>query len=337
MILVTGATGLVGGHLVWHLLQENKRVKAIKRKTSNIETLKKIFEFYTSAPESFLERIDWVIADVLDKDTIKNAMLGVEDVYHCAAVVSLGNGSDALKETNIIGTRNLVEVSMNSNVRKFCFVSSIAACGRNTNNEPIDENTILNDAVARSAYSQSKFYSEEVVWEKIGKGLNAVIVNPGVILGFSGTETGSSKLFSQVRKGLKFYTDGGSGYVDVQDVVKAMILLMKSDISAERFVLVAENCSNKEILSWMADGFQKPRPVIKLGKKFLLAIGYVSEISGKVFGFQPLIDRGMAKAATNREYYSGKKILEKLQFDYSSIENCISEVCRFISNQSVKM
>jgi dihydroflavonol-4-reductase len=336
MILVTGATGLVGGHLLWHLLQENERVTAIRRKTSNLHPLFKIFSFYTHDPQSYLERIDWKIADVLDINSLYEAMENVTEIYHCAAVVSLGVGSVNLKNTNITGTRNMVEAALLAKASKFCFVSSIAACGRNKNGENIDENSIWEDSETRSDYSRSKFYSEQEVWSGIDKGLNAVIVNPGVILGYSGTDTGSSKLFSQVRKGLMFYTEGGSGYVDVKDVVKTMMLLMKSDITAERFILVAENCSNKDVLSSMANGFHKQKPKIKVGRKLLIVVGYFAEILGKVFQFNPLIDRVMARSATNREYYSGKKIQERFQFGYTPVEKCIREVCQFIERQAKK-
>ena len=336
MILVTGATGLVGGHLLWHLLQENERVTAIRRKTSNLNALFKIFSFYTNDPQLYLDRIDWKIADVLDLNSLYEAMKNVTEIYHCAAVVSLGIGSVNLHNTNITGTKNMVDAALFSKADKFCFVSSIAACGRNKAGEDIDEKSIWEDSAARSAYSRSKYYSELEVWLGIEKGLNAVIVNPGVILGYSGTDTGSSRLFYQVRKGLMFYTDGGSGYIDVSDVIKAMMLLMKENSTAERFILVAENCSNKDVLSRIANGFHKPKPKIKVGRKLLVVVGYFAEILGKVFHFNPLIDRVMARSATNREYYSGRKIQEKFGFVYSPVENCILEVCQFIENKSEK-
>ena len=329
MILVTGATGLVGGNLIWYLLQQNERVSATRRQSSNIEPLRKIFSFYTSEPEVYLQRIDWKIADVLDEQSLFDAFSGIDVVYHCAAVVSLGNNAGILSDTNIIGTRNIVHASLDCRIKKLCFVSSIAACGKANDKLEIDEEAIWEDHPQRSQYTRSKYFSELEVWNGIKKGLNAVIVNPGVILGVSGTNTGSSQLFSQVKKGLIFYTNGGSGYVDVRDVVRAMIQLTLSEISGERFVLVGENCSNKEVLSWMADGYEKPRPKICIGKSLLFSIGYLSEILGKIFRFTPLIDRGTARSATHREYYSSNKIKEMIGFEFTPIEKCIAEICRF--------
>lgn len=329
MILVTGATGLVGGHLLWHLLQQNITVTAIKRPTSNLEPLRQIFSFYTPHADAFLRRIQWRIADVCDEKSLSDALLGIETVYHCAAIVSLSNGGDELIATNVNGTANIVNSALRNNVKRFCFVSSIAACGQTTGDELITETTEITEIENRSAYSRSKFYSEQEVWKGIRAGLNAVIVNPGVILGFSGTDKGSSELFARVRKGLPFYTLGGSGYIDVQDVVKIMIELTNQNISAQRYILIAENCSNKDILSWMADGYGKKKPCICINKKTLLAIGSILELLGKVFGFTPTLDRSMARSASNRAYYSNAKIRNELKYQFKSIEKCIQEICDF--------
>jgi nucleoside-diphosphate-sugar epimerase len=330
MILVTGATGLVGGNLLWYLLQENDRVAAIRRITSNLEPLRTIFSFYTPNPDEYLARIDWKIADVLDESALLEALTDATIIYHCAAVVSLGNNADILLDTNVTGTRNIVNVALKCGVKKLCFVSSIAACGHAHGLKKVDENSVWENSENRSAYARSKYYSEQEVWKGIEKGLNAVIVNPGVILGVSGTASGSSQLFGQVRKGLIFYTNGGSGYVDVRDVVKAMISLTNSEITGERFILSGENCSNKDVLSWMADGFGKQRPVIPIGKRILWTIGILSEFLGKVFHFKPLIDRGTARSATNREYYSNRKIVEGIGFQFTLVEKCIRDVSGFL-------
>ena len=329
MILVTGATGLVGGNLMWYLLQENERISAIRRSSSNLQPLHTIFSFYTSTPDAFLSRIDWITADMCDEASIQNALRNITSIYHCAAVVSLGNDSDILMDTNVRGTRNIVRAAMQAGVESFCFVSSIAACGKAQRKEQIDEDTPWNENENRSAYSLSKYYSEQEVWKGIEAGLHAVIVNPGVILGVSGSKTGSSQLFAQVQKGLMFYTNGGSGYVDVQDVVRAMMELMKHKLYGERFVLLSENCSNKQVLSWMADGFGKRRPFIGIGKSTLWMVGVVSEVLGRVFRFNPLIDRSTARSATNRSYYSSRKIQTALGFRFTPVKESILDICRF--------
>ncbi|MFZ4582030.1 MAG: NAD-dependent epimerase/dehydratase family protein [Paludibacter sp.] len=329
MILVTGATGLVGGHLVWHLLQQNITVIATRRSSSDLEPLRKIFSFYTPQAEAFLRRIQWRMADVCDEKSITEALKGIETVYHCAAVVSLSNGGDDMINTNVKGTANIVNAALKNKVKRFCFVSSIAACGHAMGTDLIDENTELSNVEMRSAYARSKYFSEQEIWKGIRAGLNAVIVNPGVILGYSGTNKGSSELFARVRNGLPFYTNGGSGYIDVQDVVKLMVELTNSDVSGERFILVAENCSNKDVLSWMADGYGKRRPKIGINKKAMLTIGFISEMAGKILPFTPMLDRSLARSASNRAYYANHKITELTHYQFNSIEKCIKEVCKY--------
>jgi len=322
---------MVGGNLMWHLLQENERVIAIRRTTSNLNPLRTIFSFYTSHPDDFLLRIDWLIADLLDETSVQNALHNITSVYHCAAMVSMGQSADEMMETNVVGTRTIVQAALDNRVEKFCFVSSIAACGKTYGKELIDENTKWIPNSKKSPYSLSKYNSEQEVWKGISKGLNAVIVNPGVILGVSGTNSGSSQLFSQVQKGLLFYTNGGSGYVAVGDVIKAMMELMRQQKFNERYILVSENCSNKDVLSWMADGYGKRQPYICISKSMLWLVGIISEITGKIFRFQPLIDRSTARTATNRSYYSNQKIRNTLGFSFISVEECVREICVFNS------
>jgi len=329
MILITGATGLVGGHLAWHLLQQNEQIVAIKRSSSNTEALRVIFSSYTTDPDTMLSRIKWKIADVNDKSSLKSAFEGVSRVYHCAAVVSLGNADNNLMDTNLQGTRNMLDVCMETGIKKLCFVSSIAACG-NSETEIVNEETPWGLEAAKSMYARSKYFSEQEVFKAINSGLNAVIVNPGVILGISGSASGSSLIFSKMKNGMPFYTPGGSAYVDVKDVVQIMITLMDSEVSGERFILFSENNTTREIITLIARGFGKSVPFIPIGRKTMLFAGFMMEKLGKFFGFTPLIDRSMAKSACNRTLYSNEKIVQLLDYQFIPVADTISEVCRFM-------
>ena len=333
MIVVTGGTGLVGGNLLWHLLQENDRVIAIRRLKSNMEPLRVIFSFYTNEPDIFLSRIDWKVADVLDENSLLGVFRNVKTLYHCAAVVSLGSGTDTLSDTNVIGTKNVVDAAIKSGVEKLCFVSSIAACGKAAHGEMIDEESCWVDTAHRSPYSLSKYLSEQEVWKGVARGLNAVIVNPGVILGISKKMTGSGELFKLAKKGLPFYTFGKTAYVDVRDVCRAMIMLMNSNINGERFIIAGENCYHRDILRWMADGYHTYRPFIGFGK-LLIPLAGVLEIIGKIAGFTPLIDRSSASISISRKEYSCKKFLSRFEFTFTPIRECILEICDFdLKNQ----
>ncbi len=329
MILVTGATGLVGGHLIWHLLQENSQIIAMKRANSDVEGLKKIFQFYGSDADALFKKITWKEGDVENYDTLFSAMEGVEYVYHCAAMVDLGKNSQRMIDVNVGGTENIVRAALNRKVKKLCFVSSIAALSNGNENKPTDENTPFHENERTTLYGESKRLGEKVVHEAILKGLNAVTVNPGVIIGYSKNMTGSGELFKRVKKGLPFYTNGITGYVNVQDVVKAMIVLMKSEVKNERFVLVGENKTHKDVLRNIADGYGKYRPFIGMGKS-LISISYALEMLGKLVGFTPLIDSSSARTSISKKRYSSEKFKKTFpDFQFSSIENTIHKICQF--------
>ena len=329
MILVTGATGLVGGHLIWCLLQENSQIIAMKRANSDVEGLKKIFQYYESDADALFKKITWKEGDVENYDTLFSAMEGVEYVYHCAAMVDLGKNSQRMIDVNVGGTENIVRAALNRKVKKLCFVSSIAALSNGNENKPTDENTPFHENERTTLYGESKRLGEKVVHEAILKGLNAVTVNPGVIIGYSKNMTGSGELFKRVKKGLPFYTNGITGYVNVQDVVKAMIVLMKSEVKNERFVLVGENKTHKDVLRNIADGYGKYRPFIRMGKS-LISISYALEMLGKLVGFTPLIDSSSARTSISKKRYSANRFQTAFpDFQFTSIEENIHSICQF--------
>lgn len=327
MILVTGATGLVGSHLLWQLLQENERVVALMRYSSSLRPIREVFLTYTQQPDQFLSRIDWRVGTVNDWDSLNNAMEGIDEVFHCAAIVSLGGSSSAISDVNVGGTRILTRLCLEKKVKSLFFVSSIAACGSYHDGKPVDEMAPWDGSEQKSLYAQSKYLAEQEVWKAMQQGLKAVIVNPGVILGFSGVNSGSSMLFYQVKKGLPVYIEGGSGYVGVKDVVRSLLLLRQNDISGERFIVVAENNTNKEILSWMALGFGKKPPRIKIGLPLLIAAGYLMAVVGKLTDFNPPLNASSARASTKQTRYSSEKIKNRLQLEFTPVQTVINEVC----------
>jgi dihydroflavonol-4-reductase len=327
MILVTGATGLVGSHLLWQLLQQEKRVVALMRSTSSLQAVRAVFASYSATPDVFLSRVDWRVAAITDRKAMEMAMEGITVVFHCAAVVSLGGSSGAISDVNVTGTSSLVELCLQKKIHRFYFVSSIAACGNYADGRPVDENAPWTGLEHKSLYAQSKYLAEQEVWKAIDKGLHAAIVNPGVILGFSGVNSGSSMLFHRVKKGLPFYIDGGSGYVGVKDVVKALMLVYSQDLCGERFILVAENFSNHEILAAIAHGFRKQAPRIKIGNSLLVAAGHLMALAGKIFHFDPPLNATSARTSAHRTYYSSEAVKNRLHMEFTPVKAVVEEVC----------
>lgn len=329
MILVTGATGMLGGHLIWHLLQENSRIVAMKRANSDVESIKFIFQYYGSDAEALFRKIIWRNGDVENYQEVLATMDGVEYVYHCAAMVDLGKNSRKMVDVNVGGTRSVVQAALEKNIKKLCFVSSIAALPKGTAAELIDEKTPFTENEKTSLYGESKRLGEKEINDGILKSLNAVTVNPGVIIGYSKNSTGSGELFKRVKKGLPFYTNGTTGYVNVQDVVKAMIRLMKSDEKNERFILVGENKTHKDVLRKIADEYDKYRPFIGMGKS-LIYVSHGLELLGKTFRFTPVIDSSSARTSISKKRYSSQKLLKAFpEFQFSSIDDTIERICMF--------
>ncbi|MFY9243829.1 MAG: NAD-dependent epimerase/dehydratase family protein [Polaribacter sp.] len=328
MILVTGGTGLVGSHLLYHLSLENDKIRAIYRTKSSLEKVKKVFSYYTSDP-SFFDKIDWFQADITDVPAMIPAFLDMKYVYHCAAFISF-NPKDyrEMRKTNIHGTAIIVNLSIDAKIDKLCFVSSIAAVGDSIKNEPITENCEWNKEKDNSGYSITKFGAEMEVWRASQENVDVVIVNPGVILGSGFWDAGSGKLFSQVYNGFQYYTEGVTGFVSVQDVVKPMILLMKSDVKNERFILVSENKSFKEIFFLIADAFGKKRPSTKI-KPWQTAIFWrIAWVLSKITGKEPLISKYSARSAHSISEYSSKKIEKELGYEFESVDKSIESISK---------
>ncbi len=336
MILVTGGTGLVGSHLLLELTRTENRVRAIQRPLSYTRHVLDVFSLYLENPETQYRKIEWVPADITDIDSMLEAMDGVEYVYHAAANVSFQPGKPApLMDNNVGGTANVVNACLEKNIRKLCYVSSTAALGNALPGEEITENMLWLDSKNRSQYSISKFRSEMEVWRGVAEGLQAVIVNPSIIIGPGDWHRSSSYLFTAVWKGLTFYTEGITGYVDVRDVVRAMILLMNGDIQGERYTLSSENLSYRKVLEMIAEALGKKPPRIH-ATPFLVSIAWrLDWIAGLLTGKSRSITRDAARSSLRKALFSNRKIREAMDLEFIPIDQSVKETARiFLRNPS---
>ncbi len=327
MILVTGGTGLLGSHLLLELTRGGGKVRAIKRSQSDLGLVNRIFTAYGSNDLALLKSIEWVDADLLDYYSLAEALQGISEVYHCAAIVSFHpTDKEQMLKINIEGTSNLVNACLESGVKKFCHASSIAALGRSENSNNIDESVTWKSSKRNSAYSLSKYGAEREVWRGIAEGLNAVIVNPSVILGPGRWHTGSSELFSLVWKGLSFYTKGINGYVDVRDVARAMTTVMHKELFGERFVVSAENLSYAQLFAEIATNLGKKPPSIQVRPWMGKLAWRLFAVKGFFTSKKPAITRETARSANNTHFYSSRKLQEATGFEFISIKQSISEI-----------
>jgi nucleoside-diphosphate-sugar epimerase len=340
VIAVSGASGFLGSYVVCTLLSKGKIVRAFKRSTSSMSEFNRIFIYFFrnySAKERdlLLRNIEWVEADVNDIPSLEGALTGVEEVYHCAAMVSFvqQDRSDMMK-CNVEGTANMVNISLLKGIKKFCHVSSIAALGRVKSGDLISEDTKWSDSPNNSNYAISKHKAEMEVWRGAEEGLNVVIVNPGVILGTGDWNKGSCKLFKLVWNGMPFYTEGVNGYVDVRDVARAMVTLMEQSIFNERFVLVSENVNMHWYLDTVAGLFGKKPPFLRVNT-FLSQLAWIVDgIKGKITGKKPSLTKETARASMKKYYYSAAKIEREIGFTFTPMEQTLRETCeQFLLHQ----
>ena len=338
MIFVTGGTGLVGAHLLFELTNSGKKVRALKRKNSNLELVLKTFSWYSENPEELFNLIEWVDGDLHDYFGMEKLLAGITEIYHCAAIVSFDpKERKKMIANNVEGTSNLVNAALENGVIKICHVSSVAALGHFENGQLITEETNWVPSKKVSAYSESKFFSETEIWRGIEEGLEAVIVNPSIILGPANWENGSAKMFKTVWEGMKFYTRGVTGFIDVRDVVKAMILLMEESnfetAKNNRFLLSSENISYGEVFFQIADALEKPRPKY-YASGFLLGIVWrATRFFSFLTGKSPLITRETAANARRTRNFDGSKITRLFGFQYQPVSESIQKTAAIFKQE----
>ena len=347
MIFITGCTGLVGSHLTASLvnrqqliansqqLTANNHIKLLCRKNSDLSLLKRVLARY--GYNEIPDNIEFVYGDVTDYDILEEAMKDVDEVYHCAAVVSFDpSDKKSLMRVNVEGTKNMVNAALQCGVKKFCHVSSIAALGRALEGETIDEESPWTHSKNNSVYSNSKHGGEMEVWRGIAEGLNATIVNPSLILGAGRWDSGSCELFNTIAKGFPFYTTGINGFVDVKDVVRAMITLMENNKFGQRYCLNGALISYKDLFNLMAENFKVKAPHIKVGKNLSEVAWRIFWLIGKIQGKKPLITKETARTSTREYSYSSAKIMRELDFKFTPIEDSVKEICEIYLKEKNK-
>ena len=329
MVLVTGGTGLIGSHLLFKLTQKGLSVRATYRKESKRERVKDIFAYYSEDSTALFNGIQWVEADLNDVPKLSLAFQDITHVYHCAALISF-DPSDykLLRKTNIRGTANIVNLCINHAVEKLCYVSTIATLGYDA--DWIDEETYWDGNQNQSVYAISKYGAEMEVWRGIQEGVSTVIVNPGVVLGPGFWSSGSGLLFDLAKKGTPYVTEGGTGYVAVQDVVTAMVRLMNTSIENQRYILTNGHHSYFEIISMISRELNAKLPK-KMSSSFWLAIAWrVDWIASKLFSRKRRLTRQLSYTLQKKSYYRADKIKQDLEgFEFTAISDSICSTSQF--------
>ena len=323
MILVTGATGLVGSHLLLKLIEKDRVLVALYRSESKKNSTLNFLKERTKSAK--VAEIIWRKGDVCNQPSLAVAFEGITHLYHCAAFISFAHyKQETLMEVNQQGTTNLVNLAIKHQLKKIAYISSIAAIGSDTTSNSIDESTPWNADQDHTPYAYSKFGAELEVWRATQEGVPAVIVNPGVILG-TGVEGNPLELLcNQIDNHLLFYPKGATGYVTVEDVVQVLTDLMDSEIKNERFILVAENWSYEQMLRRIALIRKKRPPRIGLRKSWLqIAWGLEGILS--LFGKRRFMTQALISSLCDVKHIQGNRIIQESSFKYSGIEAYLIE------------
>ena len=322
MILVTGGTGLVGGHLLYRFRESETPINAIYRTLDTIDKTRIIFDSYREGDAKLVDEINWIQADILDVPSLEVAMEGITQVYHCAAALG-GLTFEEMTRVNVLGTQHLIDISIARQIQKFCHVSSIAALGNPIGDQYITEEDFFNPDAVNTDYGISKYAGEMEVWRASQEGLPIIIVNPGVIVGEGDYSDGSGQLITKTYQQQPFYTNGSSGFVDVRDVATIMQELMESNIENERFIVVSENRDFKSVLHTIAKALNKKPPRFLL-KKWVLYLAYLFTKIPAVLGIGQGLSRAQITSYTSSTNYNHSKIVDALNFRFQPV-NCSIE------------
>ncbi|MBS1737476.1 MAG: NAD-dependent epimerase/dehydratase family protein [Bacteroidetes bacterium] len=317
-VLVTGGAGLLGEELIQHLLDKGKEVIALVHHTP------------IQIEHPLLQVVQ---GDIFDVVLLEDLIAQVHQVYHCAGFVSfLPKQKKTMIKVNIEGTANVVNACLANDQIKLVHVSSVSALGRIREGEAINEKMNWTAETSNSLYGYTKYLGELEVWRGIAEGLNAVIVNPTIILGGKKWESGSMAIFKTAYEEFKYFSEGVSGFVDVYDVANAMILLMDSSITGERFILSGQNKAYRDIFTLIATCFNKRPPYKKVSAAMADFVWRLQAVQSFIFGTQPLLTKETTRTAQAKVYFDNSKILKALPgFSFNEIDHTIRNACAQIS------
>jgi dihydroflavonol-4-reductase len=316
MILVTGGSGLLGHHLIKQLTAAGQEVRAIYRST---------------VPPLLKDGVEWVHGDILDISSLEDALQGVTQVYHCAAMVSfVAKQKQQLHKVNVEGTANVVNTCLDANIQKLIHVSSVAALGKMHNGAIVSEAMQWTEESSDSEYGKSKYLAEMEVWRGIGEGLQAAIINPSIIIGEYGDwNKGSMAIFKNVHKGFPWYSNGTAGFTDAEDVVAAMIQLMNSDVTGERFIINNECRSFKDVFFMIADAFGTKRPHKQVTPFLASVVWRLEKLKSTFTKKEPLVTKETADNALATVNFDNSKFLKTFpDFRYRPLQQSIERICK---------
>ena len=323
--------------MVLLLLLDSQPVLALKRPGSDTSKVKELFISYSPSYEALFEKIRWTELDIRDTFGLEAAFEGVHTVYHCAGLVALDNSRrEELFAINEGGTANVVNACLQAGVKALCHVSTIGTIN-NSDMELLTESVFWKRSGKESYYALSKYNAEREVWRGMEEGLNAVIVNPGVILSPVYWDQSSGQIFRRCAKGMGFYTSGSSGYISAMDAARIMIALVKERHFGNRYILVENNYRIKTILDRIHRNFGKREPAFRAPKRVLQLAGLLEGFFSIFTRKRRILTKSFINAALNTQKYSNLKIRKTLDYSFEPVPEVIDKICAYYKTVSPKI
>ncbi|MGA8036465.1 MAG: hopanoid-associated sugar epimerase [Candidatus Acidiferrales bacterium] len=319
LILVTGATGFVGSHVARLLAERGDRVRVLVRPTSQLKALEAV-------------HVEPVQGDLRDAASLGRAMDGVQRVFHVAADYRLWTRHpEAIYESNVAGTKRLLEAAEKAGVERFVYTSTVATIAVPRHGALPDECTSASIDEMIGHYKRSKFQAEQVAVEAARAGGPVVIVNPTAPVGpgdWKPTPTG--KIILDFLNGkMPAYVDTGLNVAPVEDVAAGHLLAAEKGRFGERYILGGRNMTLKQILDALAPVAGRPAPRVRLPHAIALAAGYADEFMSRIAGREPKIPVEGVKMSRHRMFVETGKAERELGYVHSSVEAALERAVRW--------
>ena len=327
--LVTGATGFIGGNLARALVDRDDDVRVLVRPTSNDLAIRDI-------------NAKRMIGDLLSPDSLRHAMAGCETVYHCAANYSFwSRRREDIYQTNVRGTKNLLEAARAAGVRKVVFTSSVSTIGLPTVGVPDPNGPLGTEDMPPDpshligSYKQSKYQAEQLALSESDDDLQVVVVNPCAPIGawdVKPTPTGRIPLdFARGR--IPGYLATGMNLVDVSDVAQGHILAMERGKPGERYILGNRNLTLLEVFGMLADITGRRPPRIRFPYWLVMGVAYCDQwLESDLMRREPSIPVEGIKITRHPMYVSSNKAIEELGLPQSPVEAALEKAIRWFAN-----
>lgn len=321
---ITGANGFLGVHIIHHLLCNGHNVLAISRPGASSSEFERVAQSYDFSAEEN-DQLTWCYCELYDVDGLQEIFTKADYVMQLAGTISyLQRDYEKMLLVNQEYTANVVNACLGSDIKKLLYCSSIAAITKTNNGDTVREDIEWNNEVAHSNYGYTKHLGEYELWRGREEGLATVVINPGIILGYGDWSKGSNKLFENATNEFPFYSNGMTGWVGVKDVARIAEKLCLSDIVGERFVVVSENKSFRDIAFSMADAMGKKPPRIEI-KGWLYKLAYAVVSVKELLGLRGILSKETVRASVAVNYFDNSKVRAALGFEFQRMDEVVKE------------